>query len=274
MPRWAWSLVIPATAVLVLAFVLPLSLLFASSFFAEGSFTWASYTDFLSSSASRRAYFRTVRIATLVTLAAIALGYPAAYAISRITMRWRVVLIALVILPLMTNPVARTFSWLVILGREGLINNLLTALGAQSVRLLYTEGAMIVGLLHLFIPLMMLPLISAFENIPQDVVPAAQSLGASQAQIFVRVLIPLTIEGLTIGATLVFTGCVTAYVTPAILGGSRRLMLSTLLHQRASTMLDWSGATVVAVVMFATTLVAITIIRRVFGVFRSPLGLS
>jgi putative spermidine/putrescine transport system permease protein len=274
MPRWAWALVIPATTVLVLAFVLPLSLLFVSSFFAEGSFTWASYRDFFSSSASQRAYVRTVRIASIVTLAAIALGYPAAYAISRIAMRSRVVLIALVILPLMTNPVARTFSWLVILGREGLINNLLTVLGTDSVRLLYTEGAMIVGLLHLFIPLMMLPLISAFENIPHDVVPAAQSLGASQAQIFVRVLIPLTIEGLSIGATLVFTGCVTAYVTPAILGGSRRLMLSTLLHQRASTMLDWSGATVVAVVMFVTTLIAMVIIRRVFGLFRSPMELS
>jgi len=274
MPRWAWALVIPATTVLVLAFVLPLSLLFVSSFFAEGSFTWVSYRDFLASSASQRAYVRTVRIASIVTLVAITLGYPAAYAISRITMRWRVVLIALVILPLMTNPVARTFSWLVILGREGLINNLFTALGADSVRLLYTEGAMIVGLLHLFIPLMMLPLISAFENMPRDVVPAAQSLGASQAQIFVRVLIPLTLEGLTIGATLVFTGCVTAYVTPAILGGSRRLMLSTLLHQRASTMLDWSGATVVAVVMFLTTLLAMVIIRRVFSLFRSPVGLS
>jgi putative spermidine/putrescine transport system permease protein len=274
MPRWAWALVIPATAVLVLAFVLPLSLLFVSSFFAEGNFTWASYHDFFSSSASQRAYLRTVRIASIVTLVAIVLGYPAAYAISRTAMRWRVVLIALVILPLMTNPVARTFSWLVILGREGLINNLLTALGTDSVRLLYTEGAMIVGLLHLFIPLMMLPLISAFENIPHDVVPAAQSLGASQVQIFMRVLIPLTIEGLSIGATLVFTGCVTAYVTPAILGGSRRLMLSTLLQQRASTMLDWSGATVVAVVMFVTTLLAMVIIRRVFGLFRSPLGLS
>ncbi|MEM6427736.1 MAG: ABC transporter permease [Deinococcota bacterium] len=274
MPRWAWFLILPATIVLVLAFVLPLSLLFVSSFFAEGGFTFAAYADFASSSASQRAYLRTVRIASIVTLGTIVLGYPAAYAISRVTMRWRVLLIALIILPLMTNPVARTFSWLVILGRTGLINNLLTTIGLDSVRLLYTEGAMIVGLLHLFMPLMMLPLVSAFENIPNDVVPAAQSLGASQAQIFVRVLMPLTVEGLTIGATLVFTGCVTAYVTPAILGGSRRLMLSTLLHQRASTMLDWSGATVVAVVMFLTTLLAMVIIQRLLGFLHSPRGLT
>jgi putative spermidine/putrescine transport system permease protein len=136
-------------------------------------------------------------------------------------------------------------------------------------RLLYTENAIFLGLLHLFIPLMMLPLISAFENIPPEVELAARNLGASEWQVFYKVFMPLTAEGLAIGGTLVFTGCVTAYVTPAILGGSRHLMLSTLLYQKAAVTLNWVGASVVAVVMFVTTLLAIYLIRLLTSTQRS-----
>ncbi len=269
--RWLWVLTVPCLAFLLTAFVLPVALLFASSFTGEVGFSLSSYGEFVRDPVSQRAYLRTVRIAGLVTLIGMVICYPAAYAVSLMAARWRVLLIALVILPLMTNPVARTFAWLVILGRKGLVNNTLYGLGIvpEPVRLLYTENAISIGLFHLFLPLMMLPLISAFENVPRDVVLAARNLGASELQVFTRVLMPLTRDGLAIGGTLVFTGCVTAYVTPAILGGSRHLMLSTLLYQKASVTLDWVGGTVVAVVMFVTTLAAIYLIRVLSGAHRT-----
>ena len=260
--RWLWLLVLPAITFLLVVFVLPIALLVGSSFYQNDILTITSYWQFMNDPVAHRAFLRTVRIGLLVTFIAILFCYPAAYAISRVGARWRALMIAVMILPLMTNPVARTFAWLVILGQEGLINNSLRTVGMESVRILYTEPAVVLGLLHLFIPLMMLPLISAFENVPKDVVLAARSLGASEFDVFRKVLIPLTAEGLGIGVALVFTGCVTAYVTPAILGGSRNLMLSTLLYQKASVTLDWPGATAVAAIMFLTTLLAIFLIRR------------
>ena len=111
--NWRWLLIVPALIFLLTAFVLPIALLFGNSFFEGSSFTLASYLDFLRDPVSQRAYLRTVRIAGLVTLLAMLICYPAAYAVSRIAARWRITLIALIILPLMTNSVARTFAWLV-----------------------------------------------------------------------------------------------------------------------------------------------------------------
>ena len=271
--KWLWLLIAPGLAFLLTAFVLPVTLLFTGSLFEGSSFTLSHYFDFVTDRVSQRAYLRTVKIAGLVTLIAMLLCYPAAYAVSRLAARWRIVLIAIIILPLMTNSVARTFAWLVILGRQGLLNNTVGLFGLEPLRILYTENAIFIGLLHLFIPLMMLPLISAFENIPDDVELAARNLGASEWQVFLKVFMPLTAEGLAIGGTLVFTGCVTAYVTPAILGGSRHLMLSTLLYQKASVTLNWVGASVVAVIMFLTTLLAIYLIRLLTQTQRStPVG--
>jgi putative spermidine/putrescine transport system permease protein len=163
---------------------------------------------------------------------------------------------SIVILPLMTSPVARTYAWMVILGRFGLINQTLKSAGliAEPLRLLYTEGAVIVGLLQLFLPLMVLNLVSAMENISPELEEAAQSLGANRWVTFFRVVIPLSADGLVMGSVLVFTGSITAYVTPAILGGTKILTLATLLQQEAVVFMNWGGATVIAVVMTVLTI--------------------
>ena len=172
---------------------------------------------------------------------------------------------SLAILPLMTNAVARTYAWLVILGRFGTVNNLMKALGLtdRPVKLLYTEGSVIIGLSQLFMPLMILSLVSAMENIRPDVVQAARSLGASNLKTFFKVIVPLSKEGLLVGGTLVFTGSITAFVTPWLMGGTRVMTLSTLLRQKAIVSLDWNTATVVAVVMFVTTIIVNLILKRI-----------
>ncbi len=141
---------------------------------------------------------------------------------------------------------------------------MITGLGLaeDAPRLLFTEGAIVVGLLQLFLPLMVLPLVSALENIPEDVIEAARSLGAGGLTTFRRVIVPLSADGLVLGGTLVFTGAITAYVTPAILGGTRVLVLPTLLYQRAMVSMDSSGATVVAAVMLVTALAVNLLLRR------------
>jgi putative spermidine/putrescine transport system permease protein len=257
-------LVLPALLFLVIFFVMPIVFLLGSSFFGDdGGFTLAGYAEFFSSKNSLLIYWRTLRIGVIVTVLATLFAYPGSYLLARLPAVRRSLLISLMILPLMTNPVARTYAWLIILGRFGIVNKTLMGLGLteEPIRLLFTEGAIIIGLLQLFLPLMVLSLVGALENIPDDVIEAARSLGANGFTAFFRVVVPLSADGLVLGATLVFTGSITAYVTPAILGGSRVLMMSTLLRQEAMVSLDWHGATVVAGIMLATALAVNLLLR-------------
>ena len=250
-------LLLPGSVFLVFFFVLPLVFVFTESFQGlDGGFTVLRYTEVLTSKQFHFVYLRTLKIALIVTPLAVFVAYPSAYIITKMTTRKKSIMMSLVILPLMTSPVARTFAWIVILGRFGLINQTLAAarVTSEPLRLMYTEGAIVAGLLQLFMPIMVLTLVSALENIPEEVEEAALSLGSGKAGTFFRVLIPLSFDGLIMGVTLVFTGCITAYVTPAILGGSKVLTLSTLMRQEALVLMNWEGATVIAVVMILTTL--------------------
>lgn len=265
MRRTVSILVLPALLFIFIFFVLPMLFLLAQSFLdpETGQLTLSGYIDFFQKETSQIIYARTLRLGLTITLINIALAYPASYVLARMPARRRTFAMSLVILPLMTNPVARTYAWLIILGRTGLINNTLLGLGLieRPERLIYTEGAIILGLTQLFLPLMILSLVSAMENIPKDVEQAARSLGANGITAFLRVIVPLSADGLVLGATLVFTGSITAYVTPVILGGNRMLMLSTLLRQRSMMAFDEQGATVVAVVMIVTALAVNLIVR-------------
>lgn len=254
----------PALLFITALFLLPLGTVLVNTFRDDvGAFTLQGYRDFVQDPVVQKVYLRTLRLAAIVTVISALVGYPVAYAIARMRPSSRSIAMSLIILPLMTNPVARTYSWLVILGRLGLVNNVVDALNLSErpLRLLYTETAIILGLLHLFLPLMILSLISAMENISVEVEEAAQSLGANRLTVFRKIIVPLSADGLILGGTLVFTGCITAYVTPALLGGTRVLMLATLLYQRAMVLIDWNSATIIAVAMVLTTLAAYRILR-------------
>jgi putative spermidine/putrescine transport system permease protein len=174
-------------------------------------------------------------------------------------------MIGLIVLPLMISPVARTYAWLVILGRAGIVNKALMLIGLtdEPVRVLFTQTAVFIGLLQLFLPLMVLSLVSALENMPNDVIAAARVLGANWLQIFVKVVLPLTREGLVTGGTLVFAGSVTAYITPAILGGSKVLTLVTLLYQRVTIANDLVSASVIAFILIVMSFSANILLKRI-----------
>jgi putative spermidine/putrescine transport system permease protein len=249
-------LLAPALAFVGVLFVWPVALLLAQAFSGD------AFGSFFAEPLHRLVYVRTVVIAALATLVSAAVGYPAAMAIVRVPRPWRGLLVALVVVPLMVSPIARTYAWIVLLGRHGLFNALGAAFGAEPMKLLFTEGAVFVGLLQLMLPLMLLSLVSSLENLPADAVAAARTLGASRWQTFTRVVLPLTREGLVVGGTLVFTGCVTAYITPAMLGGPQVLMLETLLVQKVYVAGDTLAASVIAVLLLATTLAANAVLKR------------
>lgn len=248
----------PGLIFLLLFFFAPLLFVLAESFRgAEGGITLGRYIEVLKDNQFRLVFVRTMKIALIVTPIAVAVAYPSAYLMTRLPARKKSILMSLVILPLMTSPVARTYAWIVILGKFGIVNQTMTYLGLfkEPVRFMYTEGAIIVGLLQLFLPIMVLTLVSAMENVQVEVEEAALSLGSGRIGCFFRVIVPLSFDGLIMGVTLVFTGCITAYVTPAILGGSKVLTLATLMRQEALVMMNWEAATVIAVIMIITTLV-------------------
>jgi len=258
-------LLAPALVFIGGLFVLPVAALLLRAFEVDGAFGLAHFTAFFDEPLHRQVYWRTLRIAALATFTSALVCYPAAMAMAKLPAPWRGLVTALVILPLMVSPIARTYAWIVLLGRNGLANALLAAGGVvnEPVTLLFTEGAVFVGLLQLMMPLMLLSLVSALENLPPDVVAVARTLGATRWQVFARVVLPLTQEGLVIGGTLVFTGCVTAYITPALLGGPKVLMLETLLYQKVNVAGDTVAASVIAVLLLATTLVVNQALKRV-----------
>jgi putative spermidine/putrescine transport system permease protein len=255
----------PGTVFLLFVFLSPLLFVLVESFLGEGGgMTLERYGSILTDPQFRTVYLRTLKMALIVTPIAVLLAYPSSYLLTKLPSGRKSVLMSLVILPLMTNPVARTYAWIVMLGKFGIVNQTLQFLKItpEPARLMYTEGAIILGLLQLFMPIMVLTLVSAMENVPDEVEEAAMSLGSNRLGSFIRVVVPLSFDGLILGVTLVFTGCITAYVTPAILGGSRVLTLSTLMRQEALVLMNWEAATVIAVVMILTTLILHNVLRR------------
>lgn len=204
-------------------------------------------------------FLRTVKIAVITTAVCMVGGIPTAYFISRCDKKWRGLLLAASIFPMMTNSVIRSFAWINILGSNGIINKFLLALGLadKPMKLLYTDFAIIIGSIYLFLPLMIVTVTGVMENIDDDMMEAAQSLGAARMEAFMKVIFPMSLPGIIVGGILVFTGTLTAYTTPQLLGGNSNMVMATLIYQRAMSVSDWTGASVIAFIMIVVTLAVI-----------------
>jgi putative spermidine/putrescine transport system permease protein len=258
------ALALPAAVFVALAFLLPVGILLSGSVKTPEGWSLHLFAEFFNDPLSMEVMWRTIRLGALVTVTSAVLGYVAALAIIQAGPTWKGRFVGLVVLPLMISPVARTYAWIVILGRTGVVNQAITGLGFsdEPVRILFTETAVFIGLVQLFLPLMVLSLVSALENLSADVIPAARVLGAGWLSVFFKVILPLTKEGLVTGGTLVFTGAVTAYITPAVLGGSKVLMLETLLYQKVSVNNDFVAASVIAAILIAMGIVTHMLLKR------------
>jgi putative spermidine/putrescine transport system permease protein len=261
----AMWLALPAALFAALVFLVPVILLLSEGFRSTEGWTIAPWIDFFSEPMNRTVFWRTLRLGLEVTVVAAIIGYATAWAIVGLPASSKGRMIGMIMLPMMISPVARTYAWIVILGRTGIINQALQAVGLSDapLRILFTETAIFIGLLQLFLPLMVISLISALENLPKDVVPAARVLGASWFTVFWKIILPLTKEGLVVGGTLVFTGSLTAYITPAILGGSKVLMLETLLYQHVTVSNNFASASVIALILVVMSFAANILLKRI-----------
>lgn len=250
-----YTLLFPGIVLLCFFLVLPLLSSLIPTVFPESSFSLQLYIDFFKDSYFMAVLGRTLSISLIVTIFCAVLGLPAAYVISGVSKKWRGILIALTLFPLLTNSVIRSFAWITILGKNGVINNLLMMFGVinEPLSLLYTDFSIIIGSVYLFLPTMIMTLVGVLENVDDDLLEAAATLGLSPLKGFFKIILPLSLPGMIVGSILVFTGTLTAYTTPQLLGGNKKMMLATLLYQRATTLGDWTSASVIALVMIVIT---------------------
>ncbi|TKT76230.1 ABC transporter permease [Aquamicrobium sp. LC103] len=264
MKRFAgWGLSTPATLAVVLFLIVPVAITIASTFAEDGG-VLAPYVAFFSSGFRRAVLWRTLEISLATTAISVVVGFLTAYVVSRSPGRIKSLLIIAAVFPLLTGVVVRSFAWLIILGRNGILNNFLVWIGVtdQPFAMLYTQWSVVVAMVYLFVPLMVLTLVGVLENIPDDVVQASASLGASPFATFRQVIFPLAVPGLIVGAVLVFTGSFTSYATPQLLGGERQMVMGTLMYQRAMVAFDWVGASTIATIMVAVTVAVVLIMTR------------
>ncbi|GAA1076921.1 ABC transporter permease [Nocardiopsis composta] len=248
------ALLIPGLAVLLFAFGYPVAATLAWPPDGDPATVARETGSLLTDPYLLPVIARTVRVSVLTTAICLLLGFPVAYLISRAPARWSGRLLALAVFPLLLNTVVRTYGWIVVLGGNGLISRVGEALGLGRVQLLYTETAIVLGLVQLFLPLMILSCYSSLSQQDHRLEEAARGLGASAARAFRTVVLPLAMPGALVGCTLVFAGAVTAFTTPQLLGGTRERLLSTLLYSRVNVSLDWPSASAIALVMTALVL--------------------
>lgn len=260
-----WLFLLPGCLFIAFFMLIPLfSLIFKTFFDESGAFSLNGYFSMFESVYFQQVFWRSIRLSLISTAVCAALGFPTAYYISKYA-KQKGVLMALAVFPMFTSPVIRSFSWMVILGKKGFVNTMLVSLGIvpKPISLLYNEFSMVVGFIQLFLPLMILSLIGVMDNISEDLNFAAGSLGASRAGVFRHVILPLSIPGLVTGSVLVFTGCLTAYTTPQLLGGTDTRVLATMIYQQAMSLGDWTQASVVAVVMIVVTILISSVINGI-----------
>lgn len=248
-------MVLPGSLFIVFFMLVPLFLLVFRSFVGENGLTLSGYIEMFQSSYFKQVFFRSLKLSLISTAVCALLGFPASYYIAKYS-RHKGMLMAFAVFPMFTSPVIRSFSWMVLLGKKGIVNSLLVSSGLadKPMSLLYNEISMTIGFIQLFLPLMILSLIGVMEHIPEDLNLAAGSLGATKMGTFRHVVLPLSIPGLVTGCVLVFTGCLTAYTTPQLLGGTDTRVLATVIYQYAMTLGDWTQASIVAVVMIVITI--------------------
>jgi putative spermidine/putrescine transport system permease protein len=251
-----WALLLPALTFLALAFVLPIVFLARTSLFATaGGVGLHQYGRFLLDPFYREFLSETRLISLATTAICAALAYPLAYQLARARARLKGLLIMLLIAPMMVGDVVRGYGWLIAIGDFGVLNQALRGLGVidSPVRLIFTPTGVIIGLVHVLLPFMVLPLAAAIAAIPLEIEEASLSLGARPARAFRKVIFPLTLPGLAAGVVIVFALAMGSFAIPLFLGGVKVKMIGPLIFQQATLTVDWPFAAAISSVLFAVS---------------------
>jgi mannopine transport system permease protein len=257
------ALALPLVLLLGFAFLLPVAKLLLGSIFTPAP-TAEHYLRIAREPIFLRILLRTVQTAAIVTLLAFLLGYPVALVMSRLGGRAAMLVAACVLIPLWTSVLVRSYAWIVLLQRTGIVNNTLLNWGliSQPLKLIYTEGAVIVAMTHVLMPYMILPIFSSLRSIPPELDRAARNLGAGPWTSFLAVTLPLSLPGVYAGAIMVFILSLGFYVTPVLVGGPQNLTIATLIGQQTTELLNWPFAGALASVLLVVTLGLVGVFRR------------
>lgn len=251
----------PGLAYLVVLMLVPLALLLSDTVFQRGRFGGIVY-EFTTENFERlldplylNVVVNSLKLAALTTLIALLLGYPTAYLIAQLPRKWKTVALVAIVLPFWTNFIIRVYAWIMLLSGPGLVNSGLKALGLGPIEVLYTEGAIVTGLLYSYLPLMVLPLYAAIDRLDPQLREASANLGASAFTTFRKVTFPLTLPAAMTGSLFVFVPSFGNFVIPELLGGSKSIMVGNLIRDQFLKARDWPfGATLALALVVALVL--------------------
>ncbi|OYU47200.1 MAG: ABC transporter permease [Rhizobiales bacterium PAR1] len=275
-----WPLVGPATLMFFGLVVVPLTLTVILSFHGynhttgiENRFTLTHYQAILSDSYFLGIFWRTLRIAALTTVICAAIGVPEAYVLARMRDPWRSVFLLVIIGPLLVSVVVRAFGWSMLLGSTGLVNQAFMAVGLPTTRLLYTETAIVIALVHVMLPFMVIPVWTSLQKLDPAVEAAALTLGASPFTTLRRIVLPQVTMGMLSGSLIVFGLSASAFAIPGLLGGRRLKMAATLVYDEYMHELNWPlGATIAILVLVANLVIMLAYNHAVEARMRRTMG--
>lgn len=262
----AFLLLLPALALLLFVFLGPIGWFLSSALGELGSLSdiWGEAKAILGAGAVFGAIVNTHIIALIVTLFVLLLGYPMAYGLSRARGLAFTAILVCIVLPYFTSIIVRTYAWMVLLGRNGIINNTLLGLGliSEPLPLMYNRTGVIIGMTYVLLPYMVLTLYSAMRAVDPRLMQAAEGMGASPFAVFWRVFLPLTLHGVVAGVLIVFILAVGFFITPALMGGPGDIMIAMLIEREIELTQDWPIAALMTVVLLMVTLTLYAVYSR------------
>ncbi|RMV26795.1 Spermidine/putrescine ABC-type transport system [Pseudomonas savastanoi pv. phaseolicola] len=271
----------PALALYIGLLVLPLGLTLVLSFnvfdyqvgVKSDSYTLANYMAMVTDSYFYEIFLRTFWISALVTLLCVLIGVPEAYILSRMGTPWRSIFLILILTPLLISVVVRAFGWSLLLGADGLINQVIQFMGGRPVKLLYTPFAVVIALVHVMLPFMIIPVWTSLQKLDPTAEQAALSLGASQAKVMRLIVLPQVMPGVLSGSLIVFGLAASSFAIPGLLGGRRLKMVATVIYDQYLSELNWPmGATLAVALLLVNLLVMLSWNRMIEGRYKKTLG--
>ena len=258
-----WQLALPLALCFVSLFLAPLLLLIGVSFFDDDKITqpgFGQWVKFFGDPFSYKVIADTLLLGVKTVCATVLLGYPLALVYLDAPPRLQKVLIFIIVMPLLLSVVVRTFAWIVMLGRDGVINQLLLSLGiiSEPLRLLQTELGLVISLTQIEMPLMLLPLISVMSRLDPNLRDASAALGASRWRTLFTVIVPLSMPGLVAGCLLVFASSTTAFISQTVIGGVRLIYLPLLIWQQSLVVFNWPFAAVASIALLVSVLTVVS----------------
>ena len=260
-----FALSLPALIAVLVVIVIPVGWLFSLSFLdGSGQLSLVNYQKMIEYKSYARVFKTTFNVSILTTLLCILIGYPLAYFLSQIPRRYVGFFMLTVLLPFWTSLLVRTYAWLVMLQRNGLINNFAIDLGLWDtpLKLAHNLNGTLIGMVHIMLPFLILPLYAAMRRIDPHALQAAANLGATPVQAFWQIFVPLSLPGVVAGSLIVFVLCLGFYVTPAVLGGGRVILVSMQITAILEDQFNWGAASALGVVLLVLTFAALFLASR------------